>query len=228
MKVAVRVLIVLILLLVLVGLYLVIRNLNAATESIPEVSDILPRPTPTIYPSATTVIMQVQALSRLETASYHVEKVITAESGQGPLGFLFGDKLLLIAYGQVIAGIDLAEFGPDDVLVMSDGTIYARLPVAEIFVATLDNERTYVYDRRTGPAGMNMELESAARQEAERLVMQAALEDGILERAEENSRDFMRSLFLGLGFESVIFVDALPTPTPSPIPSPTPSATPIP
>ncbi len=181
----------------------------------------MPRPTPTLYPSPVTVIEQVQRLSRLETASYHVEKVITAESGQGPLGFLFGDKLLLIAYGEVIAGVDLAHFGPDNLLITDDGTIYVRMPPTEIFVATLDNQRTYVYDRRTGVAGMNPQLETAARQEAERLILQAALEEGVLEEAEKQAQEVIRALLMGLGFEHVIFVEALPTPTP--MPSPTPS-----
>ncbi len=188
----------------------------------------LPQPTPTLYPSPVTVIEQVQRLSRLETASYHVEKVITAESGQGPLGFLFGDKLLLVAYGEVIAGVDLADFGPDDLLITEDGTVYIRMPAAEIFVATLDNQRTYVYDRRTGVAGMNPQLETAARQEAERLILQAALEEGILDEAEEQARDVLRALMMGLGFKHVIFVETLPTPTPMPSPTSTlaPSATP--
>jgi hypothetical protein len=193
-----------------------------ALWSPPQVSiPSLPQPTPTLYPSPVTVIEQVQRLSRLETASYHVEKVITAESGQGPLGFLFGDKLLLVAYGEVIAGVDLADFGPEDLLITDDGTVYVRMPAAEIFVATLDNQRTYVYDRRTGVAGMNPQLETAARQEAERLILQAALEEGILDEAEDQARDVLRALMMGLGFKHVIFVETLPTPTPMPSPTPT-------
>ncbi len=175
----------------------------------------LPAPTPTIYASAATVVERVQKLSRLETASYHIEKVITAESGQGPLGFLFGDKLLLVAYGQVIAGVDLGSIRPQDVQVTPDGTVYVVLPPPEVFVATLDNSRTYVYDRRTGVMGMNPQLETAARQEAERMILQAALEDGILEKAEENAREVLRALLWSMKFEHVIFVDSLPTPVPS-------------
>jgi hypothetical protein len=150
--------------------------------------------------------------------------VITAESGQGPLGFLFGDKLLLIAHGQVIAGVDLSDIGLEDVALTEDGTAYMRLPDVEVFIATLDNSRTYVYDRRTGMAGLNQQLETAARQEAERLILQAALEDGLLEKAEDSAREVLRSFLYGLGFERVNFVELLPTPTPSPVPSPTPTA----
>ncbi len=181
----------------------------------------LPPPTPTIYASSATVVERVQKLSRLETASYHIEKVITAESGQGPLGFLFGDKLLLVAYGEVIAGVDLSHISPKDVQVTEDGTVYILMPPPEIFVATLDNSRTYVYDRRTGVVGMNPQLETAARQEAEKMILQAALEDGILEKAEENAREVLRALMWSMKFEHIIFVstrEELPTSTPMPTP----------
>ena len=208
--------------LVIVGLWLFVqsrRKLPAVDLSEP-INNLMPQVTPTIYPSSATVIEGIQTLSRLETASYHIEKVITAESGQGPLGFLFGDKLLLIAYGEVIAGVDLSNIGPNDLAITDDGVVYLRLPPVEVFVATLDNSRTYVYDRRTGAAGMNPQLETAARQEAERLILQAALEDGLEDKAEANARDFLRSFVLGLGFKHLIFVDELPTPTPMPTPSP--------
>ena len=188
---------------------------------------LITQPTPTIYPSSVTVIKSVQRLSRLETASYHIEKVITAETGQGPLGFLFGDKLLLIAYGEVIAGIELSEIGPDAILRTDDGTLYMRLPPVEVFVATLDNERTQVYDRQTGMVGLNEQLETEARREAERLILEAALEEGLEAEAEDSAQELLEVFLLALGFEQVIFVDVLPTPmppTPTPPPTPEPAA----
>ncbi len=208
-----------IIVIVVASVWLFARSRKPSSPPVIDPAALLPQPTPTIYPSAATVIEGVQALSRLETASYQMEKVITAESGQGPLGFLFGDRLLLIAYGEMIAGVDLSYIGPSDVTTTDDGTVYVRLPPAEVFVSTLDNNRTYVYDRRTGVAGMNLQLETAARQEAERLMLQAAIENGLLEKAEENAREVLRSLLLGLGFKHVIFVKEMPTPTPAPAPT---------
>jgi hypothetical protein len=204
-----------IIVIIVASVWVFARSRKPSSPALIDPSALLPQPTPTIYPSAATVLEGVQSLSRLETASYQMEKVITAESGQGPLGFLFGDKLLLIAYGEMIAGVDLSYIGPSDLMTTDDGTVYMRLPPAEVFVATLDNSRTYVYDRRTGVAGMNMQLESAARQEAERLMLQAAIETGLLEKAEENARNVLRTLLLGLGFEHVIFVKEMPTPMPA-------------
>src|SRR5512139_2209572 len=51
-------------------------------------------PTPTVIPDPVTIINQVRSLARLETIQYSVEKVISAETGQGALAALFGDKLL--------------------------------------------------------------------------------------------------------------------------------------
>ena len=205
----------------ILGVWLFVQSRHMTPKAVVDPKTLLPQPTPTIYPSAATVIESVQLLSRLETASYQIEKVITAESGQGALGFLFGDKLLLIAYGEMIAGVDLSAIGVSDLLTTDDGTVYLRMPPAEVFVATLDNSRTYVYDRRTGVAGLNPQLETAARQEAERLMLQAAIENGLLETAEENAREVLRALVLSLGFKHVIFVEEMPTPTPAPTLTPT-------
>ncbi|MGC9398343.1 MAG: DUF4230 domain-containing protein [Anaerolineae bacterium] len=199
----------------------VLQRLSAPDLTVDVPVELLPRPnpTPTIYPSTVTVIESVRDLSRLETASYVMEKVITAESGQGPLGFIFGDRLLLIAYGEVIAGVDLTDFGADNLVWGEAGTLYVRLPPAEVLVTTLDNERTQVYDRRTGLVGLNPQLESEARQEAERLIEETAVAEGILERATRNAEEFLRSLLLGLGVKEVVFVEVLPTPTPLPDPT---------
>ena len=40
----------------------------------------------------------------------------------------------------------------------------------------------------------------------------AALEDGILQKAQENAEAYMGSLLMGLGFEQVTFIKGTPTP----------------
>ena len=125
--------------------------------------------------------------------------------GQGPFAFLFGDKLLLVSHGQVIAGVDLAKMREDDIVVAQDGTVTVVLPPAEVFIATLDNEKSYIYDRDIGVVGMNPALETEARRAAEQEILNAALEDGILERARQNAEDYVRRLITGLGFRKVLF-----------------------
>ncbi len=164
----------------------------------------LTHPTPTIIPDPATYITQVQQLARLETIQYSVEKVITAEIGQGTFGFLFGDKLLFVAHGTVIAGIDMGKMQASD-MQLQNGTLHVRLPASEVFVATLDNDKSYVYDRQTGALTRgDQTLETTARQAAEGEIRKAAIEDGILEQAEKNASAFLTRFFAALGYPNAV------------------------
>jgi len=178
-----------------------------------QVSELL-HPTPTIIPDPVTIIHEVQSLARLETIQYTVEKVITAEAGQEISAFLFGDRLLFVAHGIVIAGVDLSKMSSND-LELKDNSLYVHLPDPEVFVATLDNEKSYVYDRETGLLTHgNPDLEKKARQAAEAEILKAAVNDGILTLARQNAESYLTRLFNSLGYKDVIFVE--PTPTPKP------------
>jgi len=169
-----------------------------------QVADVL-HPTPTIIPDPVTIINDVRSLARLETIQYSVEKIITADSGQESFEALFGDRLLFVAHGIVIAGIDMNKIEMGD-LVMRDGVLTVHLPEAEIFVATLDNERSYVYDRETGLFTKGeQDLETLARRAAEDEIYRAAEEDGILDLAAVNAQAYLIRLFDSLGFEDVVF-----------------------
>jgi hypothetical protein len=169
-----------------------------------QVSQLL-NPTPTVIPDPVTIINEIRALARLETIQYSVEKVITAEIGQDRFRFLFGDRLLFVARGEVIAGIDLGRLTADD-LELRGERLYVRLPEPEILVATLDNHRSYVYDRDTGLLrGEVTDLETLARQTAEEEILKAALEDGILETARINGENFLDGFFGHLGYDQVVF-----------------------
>jgi hypothetical protein len=142
----------------------------------------------------------------LETIQYTVEKVITAQVGQGVLAPFLGDKLLFVGHGYVTAGIDLQKLKSQD-LVVKDGIISVRLPQAEIFDATLDNDKSYVYDRETGLLTHgDINLETVARQAAEDQIRQAAVDDGILAQAQANAESYLQSLLSKLGYNQVIFI----------------------
>jgi len=176
---------------------------NAALQT--QVADLM-HPTPTIIPDPVTIISDVHALARLETIQYSVEKVITAETGQGTFAFLFQDKLLFVAHGTVIAGIDLDKLKPED-MKMVNGVLNVRLPQAEIFVATLDNNKSYVYSRDTGVlTQQTKDLETLARQSAEEEIRKAALEDGILNLAQQNAEAYLTKFFGALGYPNPVFI----------------------
>lgn len=179
--------------------------LRSASDALStEVANAL-HPTPTVLPDPVTIVHEVRDLARLETIQYSLEKVISAEVGQGLFSFLVGDKILFVAHGTVIAGVDLAQLSPEDLRV-EDGVLYVHLPEAEIFSATLDEDQSYVYDRQKGALTKGDEnLETVARQAAVQEIRSAALADGILDQAQLNAENFLYGFLRDLGFPEVIF-----------------------
>lgn len=212
---------VLILVVIVVAAYFIVQTMRetaqTATQPFQQVSQAnqtlqaqmnnLLNPTPTIIPDPVTYINEIRALARLETIQYSVEKVITGEMGGGTFGSLFGDKILFVGHGTVIAGIDMDKMTPESMR-YENGVLTVRLPPAEVFIATLDNEKSYVYDRQTGVLTKpDPNLETLVRQKAEEEILKAALEDGILNQAQINAEAYLFKFFAALGFPNTIFVE---------------------
>lgn len=164
-------------------------------------------PSFTITTSSKTVIRELRALNRLETASFTIEKVVDAGTkGNVFQEFLYGDRILLIAHGEVIAGFDLSQLQDDDVKV--DGTsITLTLPKPEILVTKLDSSQTRVYDRRQGVLSKgNKDLESQARLAAEQTIQEAACQGEILQEASNNARRQLSALLKALGFITITII----------------------
>jgi hypothetical protein len=191
-----------------------LSSLGEALPDIPEIQQIIATPTPRIITGA-AVVQRVQQLSRLETAAYTIERVIDIRQGSNiPVigDFIAGDAILLIAHGNVIAGVDLSRLDPEAVTVAPDGSsVTLRLPPAEIFQAALDNSKTRVYSRERGIlAPDNVDLETLARQEAEQQILQAACEDGIMIKATENAEQAVAQLLSLFEFTQITVVPASP------------------
>ena len=181
-------------------------QVNQANQALQTQVAQMVNPTPTIIVDPVTYINNVQSLARLETIQYSVEQVVTCEINQdGPLSMFTGNKLLFVGHGLVIAGIDMEKIQASDMRLGGD-TLYVRLPPAEIFVATLDNNKSYVYDRETGPfAGTDLNLETSCRQAAEDKIRQSVLEDGILTQAQTNAENYLFKFFSSLGYKNIQF-----------------------
>jgi hypothetical protein len=154
--------------------------------------------------SSPTVVEKIRQLSRLETVEYSLDKIVEGERQSAYLpNFLAGDKLLLVAHGEVIAGIDLGQFKAGDVRVNGD-SVHVHLPAAQILTTRIDNGKTRVYSRTTGLlVSTDPNLESEVRQTAEQQIAQAALDDGILAKARQNAQTSVTALLYGLGFRTV-------------------------
>lgn len=157
--------------------------------------------------SSPAVISEVRELSRLEGVAYHVERVVELKDEQRHMFGLVAadDAILLVASGDVIAGVDLGKLQPSDIVVADEGrSVTLHLPRAEVFSARLDNARTYVHSRRTDLLAERHEsLETRARQAAEDTLRAAAEDAGMLKRAEDSVARTVSSLVRSLGFQNV-------------------------
>ena len=159
---------------------------------------------PRVDTSMPTVVRQVQQLQRLETIVFGMDKIVAGgqESRYLPK-LLAGDRLLLMVYGEVTAGVDLGRISPADIAIT--GTrVRVSIPPAEIFSTRIDNERTRVYSRETGLfSGVDSNLESEVRRVAEQQIRQAALDQGVLRLAKTNAVVTLGNFLRGVGFEQV-------------------------
>jgi hypothetical protein len=182
------------------------QALNEQNQAMQTQMANLLNPTPTIIPDPVTYINEIRSLARLETIQYSIEKVVTCQVNQGTFDFAFGDKVLFVGHGVVIAGVDMEKLGPEDMR-FENGVLTVNLPPAEILIFALDNQKSYVYDRQTGIlVRPNAELETICRQSAEQEILNGALEDGILEQAQTNAEAYLFKFFSALGFPNTIFV----------------------
>jgi Protein of unknown function (DUF4230) len=153
------------------------------------------------------VVEGIKELDQLATVRWTGSVPVTRETGGDVLDRLFnGERVLVIATGEVEAGVDLGDIGKDDVSVNGD-TVTIDLPEPQILSASLDEEKTSVYDRDFSPLNVHPDddLVEEARLQAVEKIRDAARENEILDTAEHNAEDSVRAFVTSLGLEEVRF-----------------------
>jgi uncharacterized protein DUF4230 len=153
------------------------------------------------------VILAIHDVARLETTVFHIEKVVEVGDAQSRLWGLVQakDAVILVAVGDVAAGVDLTKVRAEDVHTDPVArAVRVVLPTPEIVSATLDARATHVYSRSTDLlAHRNEQLEGDARRTAEEQMRKAAIDEGILERARTSAERTLGALLRELGYQNV-------------------------
>lgn len=161
-----------------------------------------------VVPTGPTVVKELRALAKLETASMHVEKVIDLKDHQKHWRGLVeaDDALLFVASGEVVLGVDLGRLGEKD-LGFDEATKVAtiELPQPEVFSTRFDEARSYVHSRHTDVlATRNEGLEAAARREAAAAFAKAGAEPRATELARERAETQLRALAKAWGAKDLV------------------------
>jgi len=153
------------------------------------------------------VVEGIQELDQLATVRWTESVPVTRETGGDILDRLFsGEQVIVIATGNVEAGVDLGDIHKDDVSVNGD-SVTIDLPKPEILSASLDEEMTRVYDRDLSPLNIRPDdqLVEEARLQAIQKIKGVARENEILDTAEQNAEVSIRAFVTTLGFDEVRF-----------------------
>ncbi|HKZ25381.1 MAG TPA: DUF4230 domain-containing protein [Acidimicrobiia bacterium] len=169
-------------------------------------------PTPEVQfervgPATLESIRELADLTTVEMVQY---TTVEKGSDRGWLNWASGDRIYMFAVAKIGAGVDLAALDEGSFVVdQQTGGVLISLPAAKITYVSIDNEASHVYDRETGVFTKgDPNLEKAARLAAEEILVQAALDQGIIERAEDAAGRFIGEFLKGLGYTKVTVVTA--------------------
>lgn len=164
-------------------------------------------PTDTPLPTPVITIQGIKSQAKLATVEYSsVAEIYRENLPEGWLDDFLGTKeqLLLLVYGDVQAGFDLDKLTEESL--WTDGSrVRLVLPAPEILNSSLDFERTHIvyYQNNLIIDDNDPNLQQKALAEAKAAIEQAALEAGILEKAEEYGQLHFENFLYSLGFTEV-------------------------
>lgn len=189
----------------------VLSGVRSLSDAIPTPGDIAavfePEPYEQVGPVVITSLRNLAELTTVETVQY---TLIEKGTDAGWLSWARGDTIRLFAVARIGAGVDLSRVTVRDVSVDASGVVEIDVPKPTIQYVAPDNEATQVLDRNMGLLTKgDPQLESETRQLADTVLLQNAIEAGILYDAEMNARRVVTDFLLSLGYRDVIvrFVD---------------------
>lgn len=181
-------------------------GVRSIMSAIPTPSDIAgvfePEPYEEIGPVTITAIRDLAQLTTVETIQY---TIVEKGTDAGWLAWARGDSLRMFAVARIGAGVDLSELTVRDVSVDEEGVVELQLAAAEILYVDPDEDATQVLDREVGIfTSGDPGLESDVRRIADEVLVDNAIEAGILEQAEDNARSVLTDFLLSVGYTDVV------------------------
>jgi len=180
------------------------KIVNPITDSINKV--ITPTPIE-VLPVSAAIIRETLQTSKLETADTPIEERYDGTKDLDYLWGLFSQKMIFMAYGNIISGVDLSKIQESDITPINTDTVKIRLPKSEILHVILNNNLSGVMDVKLGiMADLDDQMETRIRQYAQNdFEKTAQSSSNILSKATENAQDSIKKLLEPLNYKYFIF-----------------------
>jgi hypothetical protein len=189
-----------------------VRTVISAIPTPGDIANVFePEPYEEIGPVTITAIRDLAQLTTVETVQY---TIVEKGTDEGWLAWARGDSLRMFTVARIGAGVDLSQLTVRDVSVDDDGVVELRVPAAAIQYVDPDEDATQVLDRDVGIfTSGDPGLESDVRRIADEVLVDNAIDEGILEKAEANARSVLTDFLLSVGYTDVVvdFDDPVPT-----------------
>lgn len=181
-------------------------GVRTVLDKVPTPGDIAavfePQPYEEIGPVTITAIRDLAQLTTVETVQY---TIVEKGTDEGWLAWARGDSLRMFAVARIGAGVDLSQLTVRDIAVDEAGVVEMTVPAAEIQYVDPDEDATQVLERDQGIfTSGDPGLESDVRRIADEVLVENALEEGILTEAEVNARSVLTDFLLSLGYTDVV------------------------
>jgi Protein of unknown function (DUF4230) len=189
-----------------------VRTVLSAIPTPGDIANVFePEPYEEIGPVTITAIRNLAQLTTVETVQY---TVVEKGTDEGWLAWARGDSLRMFAVARIGAGVDLSNLEIGDIDVAAEGSVDITVPAATIQYVDPDEDATQVLERDVGIfTSGDPGLESDVRRIADEVLVDNAVEEGILERAEENTVSVLTDFLLSLGYVDVQVDFEEPEPT---------------
>jgi hypothetical protein len=165
--------------------------------------------------SQPVVLLSIQDLARFEAASGNYQVIIDVQEDRRFIpDIIFSSRSLFVAAGTVDAYVDFAGVPQSDVVTSADRkTVTISLPAPQLEAANVDPNRSYVYESSEGLVnhigdlfGGDKNKEGELFQLAQQKIAAAALDSGLLQRAEDNTKQMLQELLRSLGFTTITII----------------------
>lgn len=166
-----------------------------------------PLPTNTPLPPPVVTIQGIKAQAKLSTIEYNTATEIYRENvPEGWLNDILGakERMLMLVYGDIQAGFDLDKLKQENL--WTDGKrVRLILPAPEILSTSIDFDRTHIvyYENNLILEENNPNLQGEALEEAQKAIQEAALKEGILDKANLHGKLYYENFLRSLGFTEV-------------------------
>lgn len=169
----------------------------------------------TVDRSQPTLLQALDDLSEYRAAIGQFQVIVDVEEDSRFLPSLVsGERTVFLAGGNVAASVDFSGLDEDAIDVSDDGaSVRITLPRARLADPVVEPERSYVVNRERGlldRIGSIVSDDSTSERELYLLagdkLAEAAVDAGLVERAEGNTEEMLETLLGSLGYEQVTVV----------------------